>query len=269
MHLFNLRHCQTTGLTVVTAVGLLLLVGISSPVFAHANTPAPPSGEPALESSRQGEHRSSATPKNLAHPGGMGDSSAAAGPESHHRAPDVEAPDGSRGSAGTTGHDHNAHGTWADNQLEVFLAWLGRFHPALTNFPIALLVLAALAELLCRASGQARPGLQQGARFCAQWGAATALLTAIAGWFYAGFAVGGDDPVMAAHRWNGTLIGLLAPLLWWLARGETRRRYQPLLFLVALLVLGNGYLGGRLLYGADHYDYPQPPSDHSHAPGGH
>ncbi len=275
MYPCNLRHCQTTRRTLVTAVGLSLLVGMSSLAFAHTEAPPSPSGALGSESPRP-----TSPSHNLTHSGGRADSSVAAPLESHPPALTVEVPGDLQASAGVTthdhsahdhsAHDHSAHGTWADSEIEVFLAWLGRFHPALTNFPIALLLLAALAELACCASRRARPRLQQNARFCAQWGAATALLATIAGWFYGGFAIGGDDPVMAAHRWNGTLIGVLAPLLWWLAGGETRRRsYQLLLFLLALLVAGNGYLGGRLLYGADHYDYPRLHSDHAHGPEGH
>ncbi len=44
------------------------------------------------------------------------------------------------------GHDHSANAGWADTGFERFLSWIGKLHPAATNFPIGLLMGAALAE---------------------------------------------------------------------------------------------------------------------------
>lgn len=165
-------------------------------------------------------------------------------------------------------HDHAAHeGTWAKTGFERFLAWLGAFHPAATNFPIALLIMVALAELLYMRGG--REGHRSAARFCLRAGAVTAVATAVLGWFYAGFDIAGDDRLLAIHRWNGSAVGLLAlAALWagerhWRGQGSSAA-YRTILLLLALLAGLNGYLGGRMLYGADHYDWPDSSHEQEH-----
>ena len=174
-------------------------------------------------------------------------------------------------AAATAGeHDHSAHehGSWARTGFERFLAWLGAFHPAATNFPIALLLFAALAELLHAARG--RDIYRASARFCLWAGAITAAGTMVLGWFYAGFDLAADDSLLRAHRWNGTAVGVLSLIALWLGErhwrtGGGRGLYRAGLFLVAILAGLNGYLGGRMLYGADHYDWPKTEAgEHDH-----
>jgi uncharacterized membrane protein len=168
-------------------------------------------------------------------------------------------------------HDHSAHESWATNSFERFLAWLGKFHPAVTNFPIGLLIAAALAEILLIFRGKSDQRLMHAARYCAALGAFTALLSAGFGWFYAGFDVSADDSVLSAHRWNGTAIGILAMGLGVLAIAEQERRssgwrnaFRAALFILAIMVSVNGYLGGRMLFGADHYAWPARQHDDTH-----
>lgn len=171
--------------------------------------------------------------------------------------------------AEAAGHDHSAHeGNWAKTGFQRFLAWLGAFHPAATNFPIALLTMAALAELLHVRGG--REGYRSAARFCLRAGAVTAAATAVLGWFYAGFDVAGDDRLLAAHRWNGSTVGFLALAALWAGERHWRGKgspaaYRTILLLVALLAGLNGYLGGRMLYGTDHYAWPEPAHEEDHA----
>lgn len=168
----------------------------------------------------------------------------------------------------SSGHDHaeHAHGSWAVTPLQRVLAWVGRFHPALTNFPIALLLAAALAELLFMATGQ--EGYRHAARFCLWVGGLGALAAALTGWLYAGFQLAADDFILAVHRWNGTALAVLALAGLWLGERHMRtgRRggYRACLFLIALLAGVNGYLGGVMLYGADHYAWPGSAEVHDH-----
>ncbi len=50
------------------------------------------------------------------------------------------------------------------------IQWLGKFHPPSINFPIALLLMAAVAEALLLATG--RPLFDHAARFCVWFGSA-------------------------------------------------------------------------------------------------
>ena len=82
------------------------------------------------------------------------------------------------------------------------LAWIGRFHPPLVHFPIALLSAAALAELLLVATGKAF--FDSAVRFCVWGGALGAVGAALLGWLFGGFRVVDDEWVMTSHRWLGT-----------------------------------------------------------------
>src|SRR5207302_1158543 len=84
-----------------------------------------------------------------------------------------------------------------------FVRWVGHFHPALTVFPIALMLSAALAELL-RLMGGA-PWLDGASRWCVIVGAIGAAVTAPLGWAFAR----GHDPswLLEVHRWLGTAAG--------------------------------------------------------------
>jgi uncharacterized membrane protein len=183
----------------------------------------------------------------------------------HEEAPLTE----SHVAAESKPHDHANHGQTEDDHAIVSdetpqaesnvpkpLAWLGKFHPPLTHFPIALLTAAALAELLFMRTQKA--GYRQAVLFTVRLGAAAALLAAPLGWFFAGFHLVDEEWVMTAHRWAGTAMALLAVvLLALLERGElteTRQsRFRLALFSAAGLVGATGFLGGALLYGLDHY----------------
>jgi uncharacterized membrane protein len=136
------------------------------------------------------------------------------------------------------------------------LAWLGKFHPPLTHFPIALLTAAALAELI----RMRRPSvlLHHAVRFCVGLGAGGALAAAVLGWLFAGFRVADDEWVMTAHRWVGSATALSAVIVFVLcersyAAGKPSGAFRMALFAEAILVATTGFLGGSLIYGLDHY----------------
>ena len=88
------------------------------------------------------------------------------------------------------------------------LAWLGKFHPLVTHFPIALILSAAVAELLYLRRGTAL--FDHAVRFSIWLGAGGALAAALLGWFFAGFHFVDDEWIMTAHRWMGTTTALWA-----------------------------------------------------------
>ncbi|HRX86660.1 MAG TPA: YHS domain-containing protein [Phycisphaerae bacterium] len=146
-------------------------------------------------------------------------------------------------------HEHEATGA---------IAWLGKFHPLVVHFPIAMLLGAALAEILLMAGGSAR--LADAARFCLWFGVLSAVVAAVLGWFWAGFALTDSRDLMTAHRWVGTgtaLWSLLVLILAPRAAAETdpparRGLYRATLFVGAIAVSVAGFLGGALVYGIDH-----------------
>ncbi len=167
-------------------------------------------------------------------------------------------------------HDHAQHGHDAISQADAAnagapasnlptpIAWLGKFHPPVTHYPIALLTTAALAELLFMRTGA--PAYRHALLFCVRIGAVSALVAVALGWFFAGVRLVDEDWLMTAHRWAGTSVAAFSVWLLYLAEQvrakpptETTALFRPALFSAAGLVGATGFLGGALLYGLDHY----------------
>ncbi|PCJ70595.1 MAG: hypothetical protein COA62_08445 [Rhodobiaceae bacterium] len=168
-------------------------------------------------------------------------------------------------------HDHSAHApseVLTETGFGRFLLWLGKLHPAAVHFPIALLLGAALAELiLIRRNTQF---LQDAGRFCLWLGTISAVGSALLGWLYGGFHLIDDESILTLHRWNGTGIAILALLALWLLEGGIRQQvsrrgiYRVALLVTALMVGTNGYLGGLMVYGPEQHQWPEAPAEHSH-----
>ncbi|NNC73520.1 MAG: hypothetical protein HKN78_11685 [Sphingomonadaceae bacterium] len=133
--------------------------------------------------------------------------------------------------------------------------FLGRLHPFLVHFPIALLLMAALAEFILFLNPAA--GLYTTVRFLVWTGAAGSILAGALGWFAAGFRLSDRSEILGLHRWNGTgiaigtvLLALLVPRPDDVARRRTA--FRVLLVGIAGLLLWQGYLGGELVMGPDH-----------------
>ena len=153
-------------------------------------------------------------------------------------------------------HDHeHDHGS----ELPAFLQWLGNFHPPSVNFPVGLLVAAALAELLLMVTR--RSWFASAARFCIWIGALGAIVAASLGWLFGGIQLTDSDWIMTTHRWLGTSTAILALIVLGLSESHHRqpdaparsRWYRGALFLSAALVSATGFFGGAMIYGIDHY----------------
>jgi uncharacterized membrane protein len=158
-------------------------------------------------------------------------------------------------------HDKEKADGWPGGLAGKVLRWLGKVHPAAANFPIALLVAAAIAEVLLAATGRAF--FDAANRFCLWFGAMAAVLTGTLGWFLGGFRSLDSSWVMTMHRWLGTSTDILAVVTFLggeasrrPGRQKARRWFGVLLVVVALMVLAAGFFGGALVYGIRHYDWP-------------
>lgn len=154
-------------------------------------------------------------------------------------------------------HDH---GEQDHEHEDGVIGWLGRLHPAVVHFPIALVVAAALAEILGALKGGDRYTFA--ARFMLYVAAVAALLAAALGFAAAtGESYSGQQAVnFTFHR----VLGVATPVLIFLTLGlcESARRtgagwqrtaYQAILFVAAIIVLMAAYLGGTLVFGVDHF----------------
>jgi len=135
------------------------------------------------------------------------------------------------------------------------MALLARFHPLLVHFPIALVLVAVVAEAGAVLTGNRRWRAIAMANVCA--GAPFAVVSAVAGWRLASTL--GLDPtsILAWHRWLGTAgagVTVVAALATFAARRESSRglwMYRIALVCAALLIAAAGHLGGLMVWGAD------------------
>lgn len=175
------------------------------------------------------------------------------GPESHEEqkpeAVEVEAVPPQAASPNATANEP-AQSAPAAHSPE-YANLLNNLHPATVHFPIALLLFAALSELLFAARGSAR--MRHAAEIAAAAGGVTASLAALFGWIHTGIWLGGDG-AMQWHRWLGTGLGMAGPLIAWtaLSAGQKRGVFRVLLALSAITVLAQGWLGAELGHGAGH-----------------
>lgn len=125
------------------------------------------------------------------------------------------------------------------------IRWLGEFHGPVVHFPVALLVVAALAHLVGSAAAML---------LVLRIAAVMAPMAAALGWANAEFAsfTAKSAALLAWHRWLGVAVAVLAVLAWGLAR-RPGPLFRVVLFGGAMLVLIAGALGAGLSHGFTHY----------------
>jgi uncharacterized membrane protein len=132
------------------------------------------------------------------------------------------------------------------------MALIGRLHPLLIHFPIALVVVGALAEFVAVVTADER--WRTVAVGNVRAGAVFALLAAVAGWRLALAPQMEGSALLEWHRWLGTAAAAAA-LAAALSTGSIRRRsaltYRTALFAAGTLVAVTGHFGGLLVWGAD------------------
>lgn len=150
------------------------------------------------------------------------------------------------------------------------LRFVGKMHPLLAHFPIALIFAATMAELAWLRLRQ--PWLTGAVRFCVTGGALGAVAAGGLGWINAYFHTA--SALLTTHRWLGVFAILwMVPLVLLCERGvraapvslnatsftdwtgRSRRRFEAALFAGALLIGVAAHLGGSLVYGADYFKF--------------
>lgn len=132
---------------------------------------------------------------------------------------------------------------------------IGRLHPVLVHFPIALVLAAAAAEIVAMRTRRGAWRTIAAANLRA--GAAMGALTAIAGWGLAATPFVEPSRLLSWHRWmgvTGSAVAMGAALLSRSADAESSRSrfvYRTALFAAAAIVALAGHLGGTLVWGVD------------------
>lgn len=138
------------------------------------------------------------------------------------------------------------------------LRWLGRFHPVVVHFPIALLLAAVLAEILMLALR--REALGPIVTYCLVLGAAGALVASALGWL-AAEAEPTSGGTLDLHRWLGiAAAGLAALAAAWRIRslrgpGTSGPWFRLLLVSAGLVAAVAGHYGAMLVHGNDHFNW--------------
>lgn len=151
-----------------------------------------------------------------------------------------------------------------------FWEFLGRLHPLITHFPIALLIFAGFLEILTlrRFKHPTRPAI----RLMVIFGAMTAIFSALFGWLLAE-AEGISGSILDLHKQLGIATAVLSALLVIILRKSESnpkpqliRAYRGLLFLSVIGVGLAGHFGGSLVHGEDFLTEVLPWNEDDRAP---
>ena len=156
-------------------------------------------------------------------------------------------------------HEHSEHLS-RDAQFggyEKWIKWIGNFHPIVLHFPIALIVMTVIAEILSLKSRS--PIFKQAARFMIIAAAITALPTALFGLAY-GYGASYEGTLIFVfwwHRFLGISTAVLAIITVVFKELHIRdkmggRAYAISLAFLFIFVTVTGYLGGEMTFGLFH-----------------
>lgn len=137
---------------------------------------------------------------------------------------------------------------------------MGNMHPAIVHFPIALVTVAAILEVLQIV--RRKPGLAAATPACLVLGGLSAIVAAVFGWLSAGTPVGESPASTELHRWVGigaTVVAVLAMVVLVKAVTPEPSEARGAILTVRLLVLigaavigGAGFLGAEVSFGQNH-----------------
>lgn len=140
------------------------------------------------------------------------------------------------------------------------VSWLGRLHPVVVHFPMAMFIGALGVEVF--GLWRKERDYERAAQVMLVVGAVGAIAAAFLGWFAGGFYLSDRNPILMAHRWLGTAIAIAGLLLLYVA-GTARRTpdrprtaYWALLGVLTVAIAIQGFLGGTFMHGGiDHMSF--------------
>src|SRR5215470_4969115 len=100
------------------------------------------------------------------------------------------------------------------------MQFVGRFHPLTVHFPIAVLLIVPLFEILGRK--RSAPFLLASVDFLLLLAACGAILSALLGWCLARGG-GYSGPLVRQHMWCGLMVAAAASIYWWLRSRQNSR----------------------------------------------
>jgi uncharacterized membrane protein len=132
-----------------------------------------------------------------------------------------------------------------------WVQFIGRFHPLLVHFPIALFLLVPILEIVGRSARFAY--LHLSVSFVLALATAGATTAALFGWCL-GRSGGYSGTLITQHMWGGVALSIVCWLCWLLRpwRRELGSTYAVALVLGVGIVAWTGYRGGQLSLGRNH-----------------
>ena len=134
--------------------------------------------------------------------------------------------------------------------------FLGRLHPLMVHFPVALLIIAGLLELLKIKTFHTN--LRAGINWMVYIGTAGSILAVVLGLLLSNTGEYGGE-TFEWHQWTGIITSILAILtasvLWYTTKKDKRTfipLYRGLLFFTVASVSLAGHFGGSLTHGQDY-----------------
>src|SRR5690606_5403328 len=134
--------------------------------------------------------------------------------------------------------------------------FVGRLHPMLVHFPVSLLLIAAIMEVLTFRRFQSQ--LRAGINWLVFIGSSSAVVAAICGWLLAWTGEYGGD-TFYAHQWAGTATAVLGAIAGFLLLAGQRtermvllKAYRVTLLLSSVGVFLAGHYGGSITHGQDY-----------------
>lgn len=142
------------------------------------------------------------------------------------------------------------------------IRFIGKFHPMAVHFPIALVLAAALAEIIAMLTK--REFFVNASRFSIVLAASGAVVATLMG-ISAGHAATYSGELAHSflmHRWFGIAVSLLIVITAFISECAYHRKrtvlktaYRVILAVCALLVIVTACYGGQLVHGLGHYSW--------------
>jgi len=152
-------------------------------------------------------------------------------------------------------HNHGAHGEEGEGGYKRFINWIGNFHPIAIHFPIALIVMTGISELLFLRFPKS--SLKHTSRFMIVAAAITSIPAALLGLAYGYEAIysGVLSDIFWWHRFCGISTAILAVITASINELNFRKKinkpnlYKAFLLTSIIFVIITGYLGGEMTFG--------------------
>jgi uncharacterized membrane protein len=142
----------------------------------------------------------------------------------------------------------------------LLIDYVGRLHPLVVHFPIALILAAGCVEIL--RAFRKRDAFVTISRFCLCWGFIAAMMAVVSGWLFA-LQVHRPPELQSAllwHRWLGLVAAVLSGLAWFLTVkfGDSsspvmRWLRASIVWAAAGMIAVAAHIGASLVWGLDYF----------------